>query len=167
MKICPKCGKQNAFYKNAKRSDGLAVWCAECSKIYYAENRNKLLAQKRRHYLENAEEYSNRNSAQYVKNYVARLLAAAKRRAKKRNVPFSLGVSDIVIPDICPVLGIKLAPSPKSSSFNSPSLDRIIPSLGYIPGNVIVVSLKANQIKNCSTIEELEAVFCFYRKLIK
>ena len=32
-----------------------------------------------------------------------------------------------------------------------PSIDRIIPSLGYVPGNVAVISLAANRIKSDCT----------------
>ncbi len=39
---------------------------------------------------------------------------------------------------------------------DSPSLDKIIPKLGYVKGNVWVVSNKANRIKSNATIEELE-----------
>lgn len=37
-----------------------------------------------------------------------------------------------------------------------PSLDKIIPKLVYVKGNVWVVSNKANRIKSNATIEELE-----------
>ena len=41
---------------------------------------------------------------------------------------------------------------------NSPSLDRIRLELGYVKGNVRVISGRANLLKNDATIEELEAV---------
>ena len=40
----------------------------------------------------------------------------------------------------------------------SPSIDRINPSLGYIKGNVIIISMKANSIKNCYTSEDIRKV---------
>jgi hypothetical protein len=46
---------------------------------------------------------------------------------------------------------------------NSPSLDRINNNLGYVPGNVIVVSDRANRIKNNATIEELEKIVNYYK----
>lgn len=38
------------------------------------------------------------------------------------------------------------------------SLDRIVPSLGYVPGNVAVISHRANRIKSDATADELRAV---------
>lgn len=79
--------------------------------------------------------------------------------AKKVGLPFNLEASDLVVPDMCPVLGMPLqintSPGPK---LNSPSVDRIRPELGYVKGNVAVISMKANQIKNNATLEELEKV---------
>jgi hypothetical protein len=61
----------------------------------------------------------------------------------------------------CPVLGIPLDRSPRD---NTPSLDRIIPARGYVPSNVIVVSLRANQIKGDATVRELLAIARFYER---
>ena len=56
------------------------------------------------------------------------------------------------------MLGIPLFPntggSPCPNSL-SPSLDKIKPHLGYVPGNVLVVSHRANMIKHDATPEEL------------
>lgn len=60
--------------------------------------------------------------------------------------PSSLLRPALVVPPVCPALGIPLAAS-GSGSPNSPSLCRMILSLGYIPGNVRVVSHCANQIR--------------------
>lgn len=40
----------------------------------------------------------------------------------------------------------------------SPSLDKIIPSLGYVPGNVRIISARANLLKNDATVDELRAI---------
>jgi hypothetical protein len=62
-----------------------------------------------------------------------------------------------VVPDKCPILGIELFISEKGvgRTDNSPSLDRIIPSLGYVKGNIAVISQRANRIKNDATLEEI------------
>ena len=36
------------------------------------------------------------------------ILYGAKIRARKYNLPFDLSLEDIVIPDVCPVLGISI-----------------------------------------------------------
>jgi hypothetical protein len=70
-----------------------------------------------------------------------------------------------VVPERCPVLGIPLAVSTRRCSAGSPTLDRIDSRLGYVQGNVIVVSFRANTIKSDSTLEELAAVLRFYTTL--
>ena len=40
---------------------------------------------------------------------------------------------------------------------NSPSLDKIVPELGYVPGNITIVSSKANRLKSQQSPEELLA----------
>ena len=87
-----------------------------------------------------------------------RTLQRAKSRAIQKGVPFSLTIDDIIIPEYCPILKTKLEQGDKIHNDNSPSLDRLIPSLGYVPGNVTVISYKANRIKNDATPEELKAI---------
>lgn len=93
------------------------------------------------------------------------IYTSAKSRAKRNGIPFNLDFSDIVIPEFCPVLGIKLKQRDGKLADNSPSLDRIIPELGYIKGNVIVISNKANRIKNNATSDEIYKVAMFYFRL--
>jgi hypothetical protein len=66
--------------------------------------------------------------------------------------------SDIVIPACCPLLGIPLFQMRGRAGPNSPSLDRIDPTKGYVPGNVWVISWRANQIKPDATLQELKQI---------
>jgi hypothetical protein len=50
---------------------------------------------------------------------------------------------------------------------NSPSLDRIDNKRGYEKGNVIVVSMMANSIKNQATPSQIKKVGDFYEKLYR
>jgi hypothetical protein len=64
------------------------------------------------------------------------------------------------------VLGIVLEfgkTSEKAWRDNSPSLDRIVPEKGYVRDNVLVVSYRANRIKNDATISELQQIAAFYK----
>lgn len=88
-----------------------------------------------------------------------------KAKCKKKNIIFTITIDDIKIPSKCPVLGIDIILF--SGSDNSPSVDRLVPELGYIKGNINIISNKANRIKNNSTPEELELVLFWYRKKIK
>ena len=63
----------------------------------------------------------------------------------------------------CPVLGIDLVWGDKTKShrgprMNSPSLDRLVPDLGYIRGNVNWISMRANYIKQDASPEEIHDV---------
>lgn len=81
---------------------------------------------------------------------------AAKERAKKHNLVFSIVPKDIVIPKLCPVFGIKLLRGKIKPTSNSPSLDRLINSKGYTKENIWVISRKANTAKNNLTLKELK-----------
>jgi hypothetical protein len=92
-------------------------------------------------------------------------LTAAKTRAKKLGVPFDLTVEDIVVPDRCPVLGMAITHQyGKRAADFSPSLDRIIPALGYVKGNVRIISWRANYLKNNGTADEFEAIARYIRE---
>jgi hypothetical protein len=81
----------------------------------------------------------------------------AKRRAEKKHWEFNIEPSDVVIPERCPLLEIELCRSATNATkANAPSLDRLDPVRGYVKGNVWVISLKANTMKNNGTLEELE-----------
>lgn len=86
---------------------------------------------------------------------IAKLLAIAKHRAKKAGIEFSLKETDVSIPLHCPYLGIELTTEVGNGWLPSAaSLDRVDNSKGYVPGNVRVISLKANKMKsNCTKTE--------------
>jgi len=82
-------------------------------------------------------------------------------RAKQKGIVCEIDVSDVQIPEFCPVLGIRLAWGKGQRGWRnmgSPSVDRIKPQLGYVKGNVRVISNRANHLKGNGTIEELKAV---------
>lgn len=91
---------------------------------------------------------------------------SARVRAKKKNIPFNLELSDVVIPSFCPLLEIPIRKSKSALSSNSPTLDRIIPAVGYVKGNVRVISHKANTSKSNLTIKEMELLLKNWRKLL-
>jgi hypothetical protein len=71
------------------------------------------------------------------------------------NLTFDIEPEDINIPELCPILGVRLKSNVGGHmKTNSPSLDRIIPELGYVRGNIEVISRRANTIKNDGTAEE-------------
>ena len=72
------------------------------------------------------------------------------------------------IPEVCPVLGIPVnrgGVGKKGGRPDSPSMDRIDPTKGYIKGNVRVISNRANTLKCNATVAELEAVLADLKKI--
>jgi hypothetical protein len=89
------------------------------------------------------------------------MLQSARRRAKQVGVPFSITTADIKIPETCPVFGQELKKGSRESHEWAPSLDRKKPELGYVPGNVQVLSNKANRLKSNATLHELQQLVAF------
>jgi hypothetical protein len=145
------------------------------SESYYARNREKILQKRRAAYAAlTPEEREKRAAKQKEWNHAnapkvrkSRLKweknnptwAAyhnARRRSTDYGIPFDLHYKDLVIPSHCPILGLKLDETYTVGVFSEtrPELDRIIPSLGYVKGNVQFISSRANRIKNDGTAEE-------------
>lgn len=82
----------------------------------------------------------------------------AKERAKRDGVPFDIDFIDIVVPMRCPLLDIPLFVGSRQEHDNSPSIDKIIPSRGYVKGNIRVISHRANSIKRDASLEEMETL---------
>lgn len=98
-------------------------------------------------------------------NRIKELLRSAKKRAKNNNLNFNLDLLDIKIPYYCPILNLSLEFSKKILSPNSPSLDRLEPSKGYVKDNIRVISHRANSLKNNSSYEEYTKIYEFYKNL--
>lgn len=163
-KICGKCKTIKSlenFHRNKNYNDGFYYWCKTCKQEYDFQRRKTQDYKK----IFETEEYKERKRKYYEnrkkQNPSILLFNYAKIRARKNNLPFNLEPSDIIIPSHCPILNIPLfmknydKNDTKSFRNNSPSLDRIIPKLGYVKGNVIVMSMKANAMKNNATKDEL------------
>ena len=88
----------------------------------------------------------------------------AKSRAKKFHLEFDSSPVDILIPEYCPILGIKLEVADGKQGPSSPSLDRIDSLRGYVRGNIRVISWRANKLKSDATPDELHAFAQFYYK---
>lgn len=89
----------------------------------------------------------------------------ARKRAKWKGLAFTITPDDIRIPAACPVLGIPLSIGDGVCHDGSPTLDRLDNAVGYTAANVIVVSSRANRIKNSANLAELRAILEFYEAL--
>jgi hypothetical protein len=85
---------------------------------------------------------------------VAYLLNVARQRCKRTGTEFCITEADLTMPTHCPLLGTLLDTYAESVDVH-PSIDRINPALGYVPGNVWIISHRANRIKSNATFAEL------------
>jgi hypothetical protein len=145
----------------------------------YARTHKVEIAVKHRTWVENNREHNRERKQKWKENNVdkvaaagkryqhrnisARMVAAARNRARWDKVPFDIRKEDIIIPLMCPVLGIPIGKGENTPRDNWPNLDRIIPKLGYVRGNIAVISGRANRIKSDGTAEEHEAVARYIR----
>ena len=154
----------------------------EHRKEYKRKNRLKIKEQDRKYYLKNKKKINEKhklyklahNDAEVARRVkrrdrevrcfssgdksitVHRLWHSAKKRAAKFNIPFDLTEQDIVIPEYCPIFkDMKLELGVGRARSNSPSIDKITPSLGYTKGNCWVISYQANAMKNSANIKQL------------
>jgi len=157
MKKCSSCGvvkELNEFFNLKKAKVGKTSQCKECNAAYKREHKLAVYAKNR--------DWRVRNPIQYM-------LGRAKKRAADKGIPFDVSVEDIEKPTHCPMLGVELIyggdklPN-KQAHPNAASLDRIRPELGYVKGNVVIVSWRANNIKSDATAEELLAIGKWLRK---
>jgi len=94
------------------------------------------------------------------------LWKVGRARAKRLGRLWTITKESIIIPDFCPVLGIPLFREGRDTWLNAPSLDRVNNDLGYVPGNVMVISRRANLLKGDATLEELVLIGKFYNNLL-
>ncbi len=132
------------FYRARKEPDGYRYECKECVRGNTNNEAKRLYNKQWR--LDHPERY---------------MLNAARSRAKRVGIPFDLSIKDIHIPDTCPVLGIPLFHGVRNNP-HSPTLDRVDNDIGYLKGNVVVVSQRANKLKSDATVAELKALASFY-----
>lgn len=92
--------------------------------------------------------------------FKGKVFTRKKKHAKHRGLVFEIKRKDYPVPEVCPVLGIPLDSRDRD---HTPSLDRVDNTLGYIPGNVVVISLRANTLKGAGTVEELEKVVAYIK----
>ena len=110
---------------------------------------------------ENVEQHRGYTNKYRVKHPEQTLHKTARYRAIKRGLEFDIDITDVVIPAVCPVLGIPLVIADGTGKpggrMDSPSLDRIDNTKGYVKGNVQVISHMANSMKFTANKEQLLA----------
>lgn len=142
-----KCRAYEAAYRKANREKRRE------------SNRNSIAKVRAAMSLEERVVYNKKDNAEHKSRHRAnpakQMYANARSRARAVGMVFNIELSDIVVPAICPILGIPLVVGEGKHVAGSPSLDRIDNTKGYIKGNVQVISRFANTMKNRGTPHEL------------
>jgi hypothetical protein len=112
-------------------------------------------------------DYSYKSNINKIKKDI---LKKCKARVKKYNLDFNLDENylELIYPknNKCPLLNIELKKGNGRPVNSSPTLDRIISKLGYVKGNVVFISHKANIIKNNLTLEEMKVLLNNWKNII-
>lgn len=174
-KNCSACHEQKTLSEFYPQLDGLGGCSARCKDCLSSILKEQRLANPERYERikqKSREWYRNPSAKKWHQDWqriqrrsdpVRYMLVRSKSRAKLTGMEHNIDISDIVIPETCPVLGIPLQVGRGKPEHGSPSLDRINNDLGYIKGNVCVISHRANSIKSDTTLVELEAVTEYVR----
>ena len=143
---CTKCKKwlpanKEFFYRQKDSPFGIQSWCKDCRE----EHKRK------------------RKREGGIQDWFALKASHARYRAKQIKHDYNLKFEDLEFPTHCPVSGMELdyclcTKGDGKKRLNGASLDRIDSSLGYVRGNVRIISWLANYWK--SNLEEKE--FFFY-----
>lgn len=192
LKRCSRCKETKVstdFSFDRSNADGLDARCKACrafhNKQYYQRHRQRTIirnkerrllhkdeinAYKKELYKLNRQLLRARNNGYDAREHIVptfrarQIVNIAHQRSKIKGVPFGITWKDITFPLLCPVLGIPINYGVNNGNVHdsSPSLDRRIPELGYVKGNVQIISAKANRIKTNATPEELRKVADYF-----
>jgi len=150
----------------ADRTSEVARECERRSKrkFYYA-HREAEIERSKKWAREHAEQV-NANQKAWRRGTLTHkvLFNNAKQRARKYGIEFTITPDDVVVPERCPVFGFTFCIGDGSAKDNSPSIDRIDPMRGYVPGNIAVISHRANTMKSNATAEEVRALLSYMER---
>lgn len=154
MKTCSVCKIKKPlsdYHKDKSSKLGVVSKCKQCVAEHYKDNREKIQGNEKR-YKEKLWETK--------EGHIQMLRKGCMDRARKEGVAFNLTTEYLnsISVNICPVLGLELGWTERRKNThkdNCPSLDRIIPTQGYVESNVAWMSLKANIMKNDASFEQL------------
>lgn len=190
-KIC-RCCQVTVTAENGttdrQKAGGFASICKACNSKRMAEwkraNPDKVKLQKQREYNARKEKpgaiarqrqatkkwfRKTRNNGVEGKTKI--LIGSVKSRARKLNVPFDLDADYLlsIATENCPVDGLPMDWAMEQvtsgrATDRSPSIDRIIPSLGYTKGNVKFIANKWNAWKSNMLVKDLELIIAYMEK---
>ena len=157
IRTCNCCNKQwKVQVENSKIPSRVKYFCKDCNSNLTSKDKNRILRVKIEGF-HDKEKTQRRES--HKRNIIHNMVLRAKSRARKYGYVFELKDSDIIIPEICPLLNVPFILGNYKNYEYTPTIDRIDNSKGYTKDNIWIISKKANSMKNSATFKELKT-FC-------
>lgn len=166
-KSCSKCGEEypatsEYFRTSSSCKNGISNVCKKCVAIAKKEWRKDTGRYKRgpRQTLS----FEERCAADFILRRAMILRQGIVKRSKDKNLPcdseiLTVSYFDSLLRDnsFCECCGIKLDCSFKNQvNDRSPTVDRVVPTLGYVISNVAIICWKCNAIKKDAALVELK-----------
>jgi len=105
------------------------------------------------------------NNKEHRKSLIYQIMREKFRKKKSNAVregkEFTVEFGELEFPTHCPILGLELDYFTENKSENTVSFDRIDSNKGYVSGNVVIISWRANRIKNNGTADEHQKIADF------
>ena len=145
-RVCKQCGEEKSLSSFQKDSGGRISTvgvCPSCQALNAKDRRD-----------------TNKASGDTTRT-IKEKLYGAKKRSLACGRPFDITVDDLLpLPEYCEILGIKLeyVVNGNERPDGTASLDKVIPDLGYVKGNVRIISHRANRLKSDLDLEMIEKI---------
>lgn len=163
QKKCTWCGISKPFHEFAKRTDKgskskLLSACRQCNREKSRQWRQKNPEKHR----EGIYKWRKKNPSKYKKIYrkyrsenklrvsATRMVKTARKHAKKKNLPFNIDPEYVfkkLKDGYCEKTGIRFNFTSGTKNPCSPSIDKIVPAIGYVKGNVRCIVWALNLFK--------------------
>ena len=175
-KVCRDCGRElslDMFYKNGT---GYRPECKDCKKKAEVEYRANNLEAVRERYRKRYHKNRDKEIAS-MKKYQAKLketnyfkfsIMNKKKTVLREGILWDLDEEYLrdIFTGVCPVFGCAIHVGGVKDDCKA-ELDRLVPSKGYVKGNVRWISRRANRIKSDATIDELKKILKYMEEQIE
>ena len=173
---CRDCAKQSALEwkrqnpQKVRESRRKGYQRNKSQELEYAKQwRENNTDRIRQYYQENKEAIKEKRKGK--SNLLREMFRNAKHRASDNCLPFDLTIEymETIATDHCPVTGelldwdLQFSQEGKRNPY-APSLDKIVPSLGYVQGNVAIISHRMNTLKSDMTLEQLNQLIGYVQR---
>lgn len=175
-KVCRDCGRDlpiSSFYKNG---NSYRPECKECKNKAESERRAKDVearrAKDRERYSKNREKEiaSMKRYRENLKetNYLKYFIQNKKKAVIREGIEWDLDEKFLeeLFTGVCPVFGCPIHLGGREEDCKA-ELDRLIPSKGYVKGNVRWISRRANRIKSDASIDEIKKILKYMEEQIE